>query len=164
MARERGDLAGARGRYEQALALFRASADDASGTALAPAWLAAVAVLEGDHAAARCQYREALRLFHALGWRRQTAEVLAALAAVAAGEGAWPRALRLAGAASGLRETVGGRPPGWLVPAQAYLEEALATARRELGEPAAAAAWAAGQTMTPEQAVADALEDAPAAT
>ena len=161
-ALERGDLTAARRHYEETLALFRGSADDAGGVVFAAVRLGCVAFREGDHAAARRHFRAGLRLLHERGWRRQTAEVLvAALAAVAAGEGAWPRALRLAGAASGLRETAGGRPSGWLVPVQAYLEEALATARRELGEPAAAAAWAEGQTMTPEQAVADALDDAP---
>jgi len=160
-ALERGDLPAGRRHYEEVLALFRGSADDAGGVAFAAVRLGRVAFREGEHAAARRHFREGLRLFHERGWRRQAAGVLAALAAVAAGEGAWPRALRLAGAASGLRETAGGRPEAWLVPVQAYLEEALATARQELGEPAAAAAWAEGQTMTPEQAVADALQDAP---
>jgi hypothetical protein len=38
----------------------------------------------------------------------------------------------------------------------------LAQARQTLGAPAYAAAWAAGQAMPLEQAVADALEEAPA--
>jgi hypothetical protein len=42
---------------------------------------------------------------------------------------------------------------------QARLESAVETARRTLGEPAAAAAWAAGQAMPLEQAVAYALEE-----
>jgi hypothetical protein len=38
-------------------------------------------------------------------------------------------------------------------------ERAVAAARRHLGEAAAAAAWAAGQAMTLEQAVTYALEE-----
>ena len=43
----------------------------------------------------------------------------------------------------------------------AELEAALATARQALGDAAFQQACAAGQAMTPEQAVADALEEAP---
>jgi hypothetical protein len=47
---------------------------------------------------------------------------------------------------------------------QAEYDRTMATARVHLDEQTWAAAWAQGQAMTPEQAVADALKDAPAAS
>jgi hypothetical protein len=79
-----------------------------------------------------------------------------ALAGHAAGRGRPGRALRLAGAAGALREALGLFAPRDDRP---RLERWLEPARRELGPPAAAAAWAEGQAMAPEQAVADALEE-----
>jgi hypothetical protein len=47
------------------------------------------------------------------------------------------------------------------LPGLAGVEQVRAQARAALGEPASAAAWAAGEAMTLEQAVVDALADAP---
>ena len=66
-------------------------------------------------------------------------------------------AARLLGAAASLREVT--RGPALPVE-QPLRERAMATAQASLGEAAYASAWAEGTAMTPEQAIAYALEDA----
>jgi hypothetical protein len=85
---------------------------------------------------------------------------------VAGAEGRWEHALRLAAAAAA---AVGAGSPRALVlvyglPDPAGVEPVRAQARSALGDPAFAAAWAEGQELSLEQAVAYALEDAPEAT
>jgi non-specific serine/threonine protein kinase len=80
---------------------------------------------------------------------------LALLANLAMAEAQPARALRLAGAAIGLREEHQAR----LQPTEtARLETWIGSARRAVGEAAAATAWAEGHAMTVDQAVAYALE------
>jgi hypothetical protein len=89
---------------------------------------------------------------------RPAERFLAGHAGVATARGQPARAVRLAGAASA---AAAGRP---LQPTdQATPEGGLARARTALTAAALAAAWTAGQAMTLEQAVAAALEEAPAA-
>ena len=72
------------------------------------------------------------------------------------GAGQARRALRLGAAAAALGETTGRT----LRPAdRAALDGGLAPARQALPAAAQAAAWAEGQTLPLEEAVADALED-----
>ena len=77
------------------------------------------------------------------------------MAALAAAEGQAARAIRLAGAAAGLREAVGARMSMHLEP---ELVRGLEPARRILGKAVQQAAWAEGLAMTQEQAIAYALE------
>ena len=163
LARGRADFAGAREAYEASLAHFR-EAGDPQGCALSLGRLAGVAAARGEHAAARAAYAASLRGFHAVGRRWAVALTLVGLAAVAGAEGRWARALRLAAAAT----AAGAGPPRplidaleWGLPGLAGVEQVRAQARAALGEPASAAAWAAGEAMTLEQAVVDALADAP---
>ena len=73
---------------------------------------------------------------------------------LAAAQGQHESALRLAGAASALREAIGAP----LTRAQqSKLDQALEPARRRLGEVRAAAAWAEGRAMTVDAAVDHAL-------
>ncbi|MEO7913266.1 MAG: hypothetical protein ABIV47_26760, partial [Roseiflexaceae bacterium] len=66
------------------------------------------------------------------------------------------RATRLIGAAEGLGEMTGLRPsPG----ERALWERIFVSIRAQLDEAAFAAAWAAGQQLTLEQAVAEALAE-----
>jgi hypothetical protein len=84
------------------------------------------------------------------------AACLDCFAGLAATGGRPEQAVRLAGVVAKVRTAYGIQPaavwPGFFV-------EAMARARRELGEPAAAAAWADGQALTLEQAVAEALAE-----
>jgi DNA-binding CsgD family transcriptional regulator len=82
--------------------------------------------------------------------------LLMAYAHLAAGEGQATRALRLAGTAEALQQTVGtSMGPAY----QAYLRRDLARARRSLSEEEGAAALEAGRAMTLEEAIAHALEE-----
>src|SRR5262249_244572 len=108
----------------------------------------------GDLRAARAACRESLARQHELGDRAGVARSLESLAQFARSSAHLPPAVRRWGAAAALRAATN-------VPAYpAQLEDqdrARAAARAALGAAAYAAAWDAGQSMTPEQAVADAL-------
>ena len=117
----------------------------------------------GARTLARHYFGQSLALGAGMPDARTQARIRAAalerLAALDAAEGQAQRALRLAGAASALRQAAGAPP----TPTElADLDRRLEPTRQSLPEAAAAAAWAAGQTMSLEQAVAAALEDAPA--
>jgi hypothetical protein len=162
LARRRADDAGARRAYEASLAGFRAVGDP-QGCAVALGRLAGLAAARGEHAAARAAYAASLRGFLAVGHRRAAALTLGGLAVVAGAEGRWAHALRLAAAAA---TAVGAGSPRalvrvWGLPDPAAVEPVRAHAWAALGDSAAAAAWAEGQALTLEEAVAHALEDAP---
>jgi DNA-binding CsgD family transcriptional regulator len=82
--------------------------------------------------------------------------VLQAYARLAAGEGQAARALRLAGAADVLRQTVGpSQGPAY----QAYSQRGLEPAWQALSEEEGVAAWEEGRAMTLEEAIACALSE-----
>jgi hypothetical protein len=103
-------------------------------------------------------FRESLTIARARGFRPLLARGLESFAGVAAAQGQARRALRLAGAAAALREAMDAPLPP---PERAVHEQRLEPTRQALGEPAAAATWAAGQALSLEEAVAEALADAP---
>jgi hypothetical protein len=136
--------------------------------------LGRVAALQGDDDCAEAAYVECLALSHAAA-RADLALLLEGLAQVVAcraarhpSGGQLERAARLFGAAAALRATLGDAATrGWnfqLAPASrdAY-ERQVAVARAALGEEAFAAAWAEGEALLPEQAIARAV-DGPAST
>jgi predicted ATPase/DNA-binding CsgD family transcriptional regulator len=96
-------------------------------------------------------YLESLALCRELGERFITPFNLEGLAGLAAAQGALRWAAQLWGAAEALREvTAVPLPPA----DRASYEQAVRGARAQLGEPAFAAAWQEGRTMTPAQALA----------
>jgi non-specific serine/threonine protein kinase len=159
-----GDYARARARLA---ALGRHTALDAAGPGGQVELLASYRSLAlGNLARAEGRYDEARARIHGTLRRiRQRGEgVFLPLAVCTAGmleiaRGAPARGVALI--AAGAR---GGGPIGTIhVPdARAEVPGFLARARQTLGEAGYAAAWAAGQAISPEQAVAYALEDAPA--
>jgi hypothetical protein len=154
-----GDPGGARRTLDEALALFRALGG-AAGVAAVQVLLGRLDLRQGDPAA-RERFVAGLRAAQEAGYPWGAAEGLEGLAAAAAAAGRPARALRLAGAAAALRDHLELRLP----PAEREeLERWLAPAHAALAPAAAAAAWAAGQSMPLEAAVADALADAPAST
>jgi DNA-binding NarL/FixJ family response regulator/Tfp pilus assembly protein PilF len=153
IARNRGDTGGARPLYEEALALFRLLRERPNVAALL-ANLGEVALAQGDHATAQARFRECLVVYDEMGSARGLGVALAGQASVAAAEGQHVRALRLAGASAALAETSG---VAFEVFGEGAIEASLAAARRALGEGAAAAAWTAGHTMGPDEAVSYAL-------
>jgi predicted ATPase/DNA-binding CsgD family transcriptional regulator/transcriptional regulator with XRE-family HTH domain len=122
--------------------------------------LGRVAARSGDAVTAQQLYEESLELLLDLGDRYTVSQLLEVLADVVVQrkQPAW--AARLLGAADALREALGIPRAPFDAPAH---EHSTATARIQLGEPAFASLWAAGRTMTPQEAVAsaDASQEGP---
>lgn len=155
LAHARGDAGTAGELFEQSLAM-------AGPTGYRPVIarslraLGELAVGRGDVPGARARLRESLVVACQVGDLRDIALALDGWASLAGAEGRWERALRLAGTVAALRESTGSAAP----PAErAWLDRCLASAQAVIGEREAAAAWAAGRAMAPEQAVAYALEE-----
>jgi predicted ATPase/class 3 adenylate cyclase len=149
-----GDLAQARLLVEESVAWFR-QAENEWGLAETLHHLGAVAAAQGNAAWATALFREGLGLQRKLGAKRLIAESLERTAGLAAAQGQPARAARLFGAAEALRKAIGAPLP----PIQrADYERAVAVARTQLDTTTFAAEWAAGQTMTAEQAVAYTLD------
>jgi non-specific serine/threonine protein kinase len=112
--------------------------------------LGEVAAMRGDTTAAAAYYAESL---DGTGSREDLVGKLVATARLAAVGGQSETAARLFGAAEALADTIGyvrRRPE------QERLDRDAAVARASLGDADFAAAWAAGQTLRDEQAVAEA--------
>jgi hypothetical protein len=122
--------------------------------------LGAVAEHQGDYALARSLHEKSLAIARELGSKETIARSLEGFAGVAAAYGHAGRALRLAGAAAALREIISAAPSP---SEQELLERRLRPAWQRLGQEAGAAAWAEGQTMSVEQALAydDVLAEEP---
>ncbi len=153
MARLRGEPARARALYQEALATFRVLGERPTVASILDG-LGEVAIALGDFGAARTRFAESLALYREMGSTRGIGIALSGFAALAGAEWRAERAVRLAGAATALHQAGGGaieliRHRG----AEDWLQEA----REALGAPRADLAWAAGQAMTPDEAVAFAL-------
>jgi tetratricopeptide (TPR) repeat protein len=101
-ALEEGQYAYARKATAEAIALQRGEVDDLAGLAIGLGNLGLVATLEGDDDEAAVALCDALRTCREHGFVRPLAEVLVALAALAARDSDHVRAARLCGAASAL--------------------------------------------------------------
>jgi tetratricopeptide (TPR) repeat protein len=148
-----GDLAGARARFEQAMTY-----NEALQHHFSVAWglidLGALQRQTGDPSAARAHYVRALRTLHALGHAEISHMALCGLVGLAMDAGEPARALRLVSVANTL-STVNGVLPSPQV--RTSIEQVETVARQALSPEAQSAAWAAGQAMTMEQVIAEAL-------
>jgi non-specific serine/threonine protein kinase len=170
LALHAGEYRLARRLLEEALALRRAHrAPHGIGQALSR--LGRLALVEGDAAAARRRLTQGLAVWRDAGCVWRIPVLLRNLARVAEAQGQPARAARLWSAAAAQHQALLGRPlPADEGPTIAptdegpTLAEATESLRARVGAVAFDAAWAAGQAMTLEQAVADALEDTPDAT
>jgi len=154
VARDQGDSSSARSLYEQSLAAFR-ELNDRWGIAGSLADLGNLTREQGDFLAADSLYRESLGIFQELEHKRGVARLLECLACSAAAQSDPERALRLAGAAAALRQSVGAP----LTPAeQAKLEKSLESARRGLPTTTGRTAWLEGWVMPIEKALDDLLK------
>ena len=156
VAYAQGDLARALPLFEETRALFQ-NLDYRDGVANVLLHLARVAHVQGDDTQARERLVESLALCRQTGNLLDTASCLEGLAGVATACAQPERAARLFGVAAALRESVG-LPLSPVLRAD-YEHEVFAL-RAEIGDEAFAAAWAAGQAMTLEQAIAEAVDDA----
>jgi non-specific serine/threonine protein kinase len=151
-----GDWDGALSVYERSLELARADQDGWRTVILR--CLGRLTLKRGDLVAARARLSEAIVVAEEWGssaWG--VAPALVHLASLELAEDRPERALRLAGAATGQREKHRSR----FQPTDATtLEAVIRQARNALGQAAAESAWAAGEAMTTDQAVAYALSGA----
>jgi predicted ATPase/DNA-binding XRE family transcriptional regulator len=159
LAAARGDHPTARALYEESVAYFRKSGD-AQGLPQALLGLGKATLRAGDGPQAEQIYREALARWQQLGIGAGVVRCLAGLAGAAAAQGRWERAARLYAAAAGQARVLG---VSFAAADQAEHDRTVADLRARLGEPSFAAAWSAGQAMSLDQAIADALGAALAA-
>jgi tetratricopeptide (TPR) repeat protein len=116
--------------------------------------LGTIALQQGEYAQASRLFEQSLGVYQTAGALVALARVLGHLGTLAVKQGQAVRALSLAGAATAVCGTL--HVYGLALEQRAF-EQTQATARRLLTAEEAAAAWAVGQAMTPEQAVAYAL-------
>ncbi len=156
VARAQGDYGRAGLLYHESLALFRRVSDRQS-IADVLLGLGVLMAEQGDDAGATAYDVESLILFRSVGSQWGIACCLEGIAAACARERP-ERAVHLFGAAATLRDLTGASLP----PAdRARYEVALGTTRTVLRESEWAKAWAEGQAMTLEQAIATALDATP---
>jgi predicted ATPase/DNA-binding winged helix-turn-helix (wHTH) protein len=162
VARDRGDSASAQTLYEQGLEIFR-ELGDRWGIAGTLADLGGLARAEGNYPKARSLYQESIKLFQELGHRRGIARLLECFACTAAAQLEAKSSLRLAGAATALRQNIGAP----LTPAeQTKLEASLRPARQALSNTERETAWLEGRALSAEKAIEEVLmsEPSPAAS
>jgi predicted ATPase/DNA-binding CsgD family transcriptional regulator len=142
-------------RLEAALRLVR-GAGYAAATILALGDLGDLARDQGDHVHALERYREALVLGRENPRTRVMGDVIEGVGIVASEVGQAERGATLLGAAEAMRERIGLRYR--VEENQVALDQAAANIRTSLGEQPFAVAWSAGRNLTPDQAVAAALD------
>jgi len=121
--------------------------------------LARVAAHVGTHCEAGKYYREALALSAEMGGKQLIADCLDGLAELASQQDQAQRAASLSGAADALRRSIGAALDS---DDSADHAEYLSAAREALGEEAFAVAWAGGEAMSLEEALALAMDEADA--
>jgi predicted ATPase/predicted Ser/Thr protein kinase len=157
VARDRGEVIAARILYEQSLVTFREH-KDLWGIAGSLGDLGNLAREQGEYGRADTLFRESIEIFRTLEHKRGIARLLEAFALSAAAQSEAERALRLAGAAAALRQSIG---TPLTAAEQGKLEKGLDSARQALTTTAARTAWLEGWVMPVEKAVEDVLRVPP---
>ncbi|HYP39647.1 MAG TPA: tetratricopeptide repeat protein [Chloroflexia bacterium] len=153
MAAEQGTYGTARPLLDESLTVFR-ELGDRRGVTYTLNNLGRVALRQGDVQASCTYCAECLHLLADLGDKRRSAECLETVAEAISIEGHEIVAVRLWSAAALLRSTIG--VP--VAPSERPYHEAFITAvRAVVGEETWAAAWTAGQAMSFDQALTEAL-------
>lgn len=146
-ASDQGDCAGARALYEESLASFR-ELGDRWGIAGSLADLGNLARDEKDYRAAEEMYRESIAVFQELEHKRGIARLLESIACSEAAQGRPERALRMAGAAAALRQSIGAP----MTPTeQGKLESSVELTQQALSMAAGRMAWLEGWAMPVEK-------------
>jgi tetratricopeptide (TPR) repeat protein len=155
-----------RGQHERAVALARESlktlreTGDRGSLAYGLMILGGAVQARGEEVHARVLFQESLRLVRGgketWGDKIIIVQDLAGLARIVAAEGQPERAVVLYGASEAYRATA---PFPLAPPEEEARDQVLAAARAALGEEAFVAAWARGQAMPLDEAIALALED-----
>jgi hypothetical protein len=140
--------------FERALAVGR-ELGDSIGSSYTLRSLGQIAGRRGDHAAATGYLRERLIRSRRVEDQWNLADAVEGLAWVAGAQHQAERAVRLYGAAEAVREARGLLLNG---ERRARLQRRVRISGKALGEAQFMAAWTAGRAMTPDQAIAYALE------
>jgi predicted ATPase/class 3 adenylate cyclase len=148
-----GDLEQAAAYLTESLGCFR-EVGDIVGIAACLGYLGQIARRRGSYAEAEALTRESLALNRQRRDQFRSAEFLELLLKVVAAKGDGEHAARWLGAAEVVREDLGNPRSRW---EQSDMEEAVEEARVGLGEEAWQAAYAAGRTLSLEEAIAEAL-------
>jgi tetratricopeptide (TPR) repeat protein len=159
-ALDRGAVDVAQPLLAQSLSLFE---EIARKPLISAAW---IRLGMGHFAAGKLQeaeeaYREGLRIERGLGNKQRTAAGLEALAAVALARGHPQRAARLLGAAAQALHAVGAAPLPLPPRLRAEREQVAARARETLGKATWEAAFAAGESLSLDVAIAEVLTPGP---
>jgi non-specific serine/threonine protein kinase len=155
-----GNLTHLLGEHEQAIQFLEESLalsrdlGDRYGTALALQGLGRARQALQEYDLAGQLLRDALHMLWEIGERRDVASAFAHLASLLRCQGADEQAVRLWAAADSLRQTLGIRLAAVF---QEQLDQTLADLRARMGERDFVRSWEQGQIMTPEEAVAYAL-------
>src|SRR6266545_3109888 len=152
--RARGDDERAKELCEESLAIRKALGYK-GGCAHTLTILGRIALDQGAYERATACYKESLTLRQETGEKEGIATALEGLAAVTGMQGQPARAARLYGAASSLRTLLGA--PLTPIDRPAY-QQTVAAIRAQLDEPTFLKAWTAGQAMTLEEAIAEAVQ------
>jgi predicted ATPase/transcriptional regulator with XRE-family HTH domain len=155
-AQLRGDYAQAAALHHESLALFLSLSDQNFGLPWAYQSLGETALGQGQPDEAERWLCRAIIVSRQQSDQASIAWCLAGLGSTAALDEEPERAARLWGAAERLRQAIGCRPAP---AARAIYESAIASVRGQIGAEAFAAAWAAGQALSLDQAIAEALGD-----
>jgi non-specific serine/threonine protein kinase len=152
--RARGDAQRAKALCEESLAMRRMLGYK-GGIAHTLAVLGRIALDQGEYERATACYQESLTLRQETGEQEGISTALEGLAAVTGMQGQPVRAARLSGAASSLRTLLGAPLPP--IDHRSY-EQTVAALRAQLDETIFTAAWAEGQAMPLEEALAEAMQ------
>jgi tetratricopeptide (TPR) repeat protein len=153
VARHQSDYERARSLYDQSLTLLMELRDKRAMAHLFTD-MGNMAGELGEYDEARHLHEESMVIFSELGDVHGIANLFDAVSQIAAGRGRFERSLRLAGAATKLREDFSvPLPPE----EQAQLNQSLILIRQKLGEAASEIAWREGRAMPAEKAIQYAL-------
>jgi predicted ATPase/transcriptional regulator with XRE-family HTH domain len=154
IARAHGDLRRAEALIREGLDLRRA-VGDTRGMGGCHFMLGSLVQELGDYGRAIALYAEGIPLFQSVGVLWPVAYMLDGLAGIARAWEQRERAVRLYGAAAALHDALGGAP---ITDRLAARDRDVSALRSALGEETFAAAWAAGQALPLDQAIAEALQ------
>jgi predicted ATPase/DNA-binding CsgD family transcriptional regulator len=155
-----GDIASYRRQHERATALYEESlgifrmVGDKFRTAATLVRLAILANGRREHDQAAVLLVESITIWREVGRQGGTASCLEGLAGVAIGRGQAGRAARLVGAAEALRKALEEPLP---LPFRSRYERTVAAVRAALDEAAFRSAWSAGQALSLDAAITEAL-------
>jgi tetratricopeptide (TPR) repeat protein len=150
VARVQGDYERAYEYYRESEALLRETGDKGDLARLVHT-LGYIAEHKGEHDLAEKQFRESLAMFRKLGNKRGIAECIAGLASLKAKQGKLQAAAKMLAAAESL---LGASGAAWWPADRVEIERTRGILQSGMPESELHAAWAVGQSMTLDQAIA----------